>query len=81
MKVILTSPEQTREMIAEWVECTGTTGNYLILPGHNPFIEQLAIGKQISIKLRQGAVKSFMVHRGIVSVDRDEIVIIMEDPC
>lgn len=75
----MTSPENTREVIAEWLECTGATGNYLILPGHNPFIEKLSPGKTVAIKLTQGAVKSFIVQHGIISVSRDEIIIITED--
>lgn len=79
MKVLMSSPDQTREIRVEWIECISTQGSYVIMPGHAPFIAQLAPHQVLSMKLRQGAIKSLVVTGGIMSVARDGVILILEE--
>lgn len=78
MKVTMVSPESVREFTIEWIQCMMPDGSRTILPGHAPFIERLVPQESLSMKLPGGAIKSFAIPGGVISVDRTSVTILLE---
>jgi len=78
MNVTMISPESLKEFTVEWLGIITTEGSRTILPGHAPLIAQLLPERTLSMKLPGGAIKTISVVGGVIHVERDRVVIILE---
>jgi F0F1-type ATP synthase epsilon subunit len=78
MKVTIMSPDALREYNAEWIEVVTKEGSRTILAGHAPFLAQLSPQRTLSMKLPGGAVRSITVVGGVISVERNQVTIVLE---
>lgn len=78
MNIQLVGPDSLREFQVEWLEVTTESGSRVILPGHEPLVEQLAVHKPIVMKMPGGAIKTIPLEGGVLSVMRDAVLIVVE---
>jgi len=79
MTVTILSPLSKSTLVASWLDVHTITGSRIILPGHEPLIAQLAPAMELKIGLSDGTVQTLPIKNGILSVNRQEATIILDE--
>jgi len=79
MILTILEPTSRRTMEIEWVDVHTIEGSRVILPGHERLIVQLLPQKPISIGLSGGAISSMPINNGLISVTKEEILLILDN--
>lgn len=79
MNLTLLSPTHRKVMEVSWVEIQTTTGNQVILPGHERLIAELAKASSISYGLHGDVVNTIAITHGVASVDRHQVTILIDE--
>lgn len=79
MNLTILSPTTRRDVQIQWIDVKTTEGGYVILPGHAPFIAQLATDEQISFSCDGNVTESIPIIQGLLKVDRKQVTIIIDE--
>ena len=79
MNVKIIAPDSRKLMTVEWIDAHTVEGSLVIMPGHSPALLQLIPHKTISFGLVGGAVKSMIITGGILRVERDNVIIVVDE--
>lgn len=77
MKLTISMPHYTAQYAVTWLEINTPTGNYIIERGHAPMIISLSPQQPIIFRLKNGKQETFIVHQGIVKIDRESAKVVM----
>ncbi len=77
MKLIINTPDYRSTFSIAWLEINTPTGNYVVQRGHVPTIMNLTTKQPLTFRLKSGKRESIMVHQGIISIDREQAIIVM----
>jgi len=78
MNVKIIAPDSRKLMTVEWIDAHTLEGSLVIMPGHAPVLLQLTENKTIAFGLMGGAVKSMVITGGLLRVERDGVIIILD---
>ena len=79
MIVKILGPVSRQSLDVEWIDVATTQGSHIIMPGHAPFTVQIAPNTQLALGLLGGATKSIPITNGILHVDRNAAMVILDE--
>jgi F0F1-type ATP synthase epsilon subunit len=77
MQFTIMGPTSFQTMDVNWVEVHTAQGSFIMMAGHAPMIVIVAPGKDLTVELTDGAIKTMTIAGGILEVTRIWITLLL----